>query len=223
MKTKKIIKWGLITCAISVGVFFGLIILFPATTLQMQGSNIKPILPTGDIAPLSILDNPIVEVIKEVIVPKQTSVALPVKLTIAKINTAADVKYVGLTPQGAMGAPKEATSVVWFKLGPRPGEIGSAVIAGHYGWKDNLAAVFDNLHTLVKGDKVSVEDEKGQVITFVVREIRSYDQNADARDVFESSDGKAHLNLVTCQGVWNKGKQSYSKRLVVFTDREYEK
>lgn len=220
MKIKHIIKWALVIIVISLVVFFGLLVLFPVTTIQMQGSNIKPILPTGDIAPLSIIDNPIVEVIKEVIIPKQVSVALPMRLTIAKINTNADIERVGVTPQGAMGAPKEAMSVAWFKFGPRPGEVGSAVIAGHYGWKNNLPAVFDELHTLVKGDKLSVEDEKGQISTFVVREVRSYDQNADARDVFESTDGKAHLNLVTCQGVWNIGKQSYSKRLVVFTDKE---
>jgi len=35
-----------------------------------------------------------------------------------------------------------------------------------------------------------------------------------------SSDAKAHLNLITCEGVWDKVSKSYSKRLVVFTDRE---
>ena len=146
--------------------------------------------------------------------------ALTLRLKIPKINIDAAVVFVGLTPQGAMDVPKGPNDVAWFNLGPRPGEIGSAVISGHYGWKNNIPAVFDNLHKLRKGDKVYVEDKNGATITFVVRELRTYDQNEDASDVFGSSDGKAHLNLVTCTGTWNKAQKSYSKRLVVFTDKE---
>ncbi len=98
--------------------------------------------------------------------------------------------------------------------------MGSAVMAGHYGWLNNSPAIFDNLSKLQTGDKVYIEDDKGLVISFVVREIRSYDPKADATDVFSSSDGKSHLNLITCEGIWNKASGSYSKRLVVFTDKE---
>lgn len=147
------------------------------------------------------------------------SVGLPARLKIPKINVDADFVYVGLTSKGVMDSPKGPLEVAWFKSGSRPGEIGSAVIAGHFGWKEGKKAAFDNLQELRKGDKLQVEDEKGRVITFVVRELRSYGEHDNASDVFVSSDGKAHLNLVTCEGVWNKKQKSYSKRLVVFTDR----
>ena len=145
---------------------------------------------------------------------------LPARLKIPKIRVDADFVYVGLTPDGTMDSPKKPLDVAWFKVGPRPGEIGSAVVAGHFGWKENKKAIFDDLSKLREGDKVYVDDEKGVTTTFVVRELRTYDENQDASDVFGSSDGKAHLNLVTCQGVWNKNRKSYSKRLVVFTDKE---
>lgn len=116
--------------------------------------------------------------------------------------------------------PKDFTNVAWFNLGPRPGEEGSAAIAGHFGRKNGKASAFDNLYKLRKGDKIYVEDDKGEVITFVVRGIRRYDPKADASGVFFSSDGKAHLNLITCEGAWNKVTKSYSKRLVVFADKE---
>jgi len=35
-----------------------------------------------------------------------------------------------------------------------------------------------------------------------------------------TNDGLAHLNLITCIGVWEQITQGYSQRLVVFTDRE---
>ena len=151
---------------------------------------------------------------------EQTSVELPVRLKIPSINVDAPVEYVGLTPDGAMDVPKGPVNVAWYNLGPRPGENGSAVIAGHYGWKNNIPAVFDNLHKLRKGDKIYIEDEKGANIIFVVREIQIYDKNEDASGVFYSSDGKAHLNFVTCTGVWNKAEKTRSDRLIVFTDKE---
>ena len=151
---------------------------------------------------------------------EQASSGLPVRLEIPIINVDATVEYVGLTSDGAMGVPKGPAEVGWFKLGPHPGEIGSAVIAGHSGWKNNRPAVFDNLNKLKKGDKIYVIDEKGITVTFVVNEFRNYDPEANATDVFSSSDGKAHLNLITCEGVWNKVTKSRSKRLVVFTNKE---
>lgn len=152
--------------------------------------------------------------------PNRISVGSPVRLRIPKISIDAAVQYVGLTKDGSMGTPKKPDDVAWFEPGTRPGEAGSAVIAGHYGWMDNKAAAFDELYKLRRGDKLYIEDDKGNIITFVVRESRRYDQQADASDVFSSNDGKSHLNLITCEGDWNKDQQSYSKRLVVFTDRE---
>ena len=148
--------------------------------------------------------------------------ARPSRLNIPKINVDAEVEYVGLAPDGTMDAPKNSDDVAWFEIGPRPGENGSAVIAGHYGWKNRKASVFDNLHKLRKGDKIYIENDDGEVISFVVRESRRYDPKADASDVFGSSDGESHLNLVTCEGIWDKASASYSKRLVVFADKETE-
>lgn len=151
---------------------------------------------------------------------RASSVGNPMRLRIPSINVDATFEYVGITPDGAMDVPKDPHEVGWFNLGPRPGENGSAVIAGHYGWKEGKGAVFDTLYKVRVGDKIYVEDSKGEVVTFVVRESRRYDPEADASGVFSSSDGKAHLNLVTCEGEWDEVSKSYSKRLVVFADKE---
>lgn len=144
---------------------------------------------------------------------------LSIRLKIPKIQVDALVESVGLTPEGMMDAPEGPTNAGWYNLGVRPGEEGSSVIDGHSGWKNNIPAVFDNLHKLQKGDKIYVEDNKGVITTFVVREFRIYDPEADASEVFVSSDGKSHLNLITCAGDWNETTKSSSKRLVVFTDK----
>jgi LPXTG-site transpeptidase (sortase) family protein len=146
---------------------------------------------------------------------------LPTNLKIPSINVDANVLSVGLTPAGAMDTPKGPSDVAWFNLGKRPGESGSAVITGHYGtWKTGGGSVFDNLNKLSKGDKLYVTADDGTTTTFVVRETRNYDPKADATNVFSSDDDNSHLNLITCEGTWNKDSKSYSQRLVVFTDKE---
>ncbi|MDO8659540.1 MAG: class F sortase [Candidatus Parcubacteria bacterium] len=151
---------------------------------------------------------------------EKSNVSLPVRLKIPNLNIDTSFEFVGLTPDGAMDAPQGPDNVGWFSLGPPPGEIGSAVIDGHSGYKDNIPAVFDNLYKLEKGDKIYIENEKGETLVFIVRELRTYNPRADTLDIFTSSDGKAHLNLITCTGIWNKILKSHSDRLVVFTDLE---
>ncbi|OGZ05273.1 MAG: hypothetical protein A2845_03105 [Candidatus Lloydbacteria bacterium RIFCSPHIGHO2_01_FULL_49_22] len=153
---------------------------------------------------------------------EQSSVGFPIRLKIPKINVDAAFEFVGVTPDGAMAVPKGPNDVAWFEFGPRPGEVGSSVVAGHYGWKNGIPAVFDDLNKLQSGDKLSVVDDKNTMTTFVVREVRTYKENSDAGEVFGSSDGRIHLNLITCGGVWNKAKKSYADRLIVFTDKEAE-
>jgi len=144
--------------------------------------------------------------------------AAPVRLVVSKINVNTTMASVGITAEGNMDIDENPKLAAWYKLGAKPGEEGSAVIAGHYGWKDRVPSVFNDLHTLVKGDEVSTVGEDGKVTTFVVTRLATYAPDQDATDVFLSDDGKAHLNLVTCQGSWNNSLSTYSERLVVFTD-----
>jgi LPXTG-site transpeptidase (sortase) family protein len=151
---------------------------------------------------------------------QQARPGLPVNLKIPKINVNADIEYVGLTSKGAVDVPKSVVKAGWFNQGPRPGEKGSSVIVGHFGLKNFVTAVFSDLYKLKKGDKIYVKDDKGVTASFVVRETRNYDPKADATYVFSSKDGKSHLNLITCEGIWNNITKTYSARLVVFADKE---
>lgn len=151
---------------------------------------------------------------------EKLNVGLPVRLKIPGIGLDSIVESVGFTSDMSMDIPKNQEDVAWFNLGQRPGEIGNAVIDGHYGWKSKKPSAFDDLYKLRKGDKISIEDDKGAVISFVVRGSIRYDQSASAPDVFVSKDGKSHLNLITCEGQWDEVSKSYPNRLIVFADKE---
>jgi hypothetical protein len=154
----------------------------------------------------------------EVAAPVAT-VGLPLRLSIntGSVQVDAPVEYVGLTPERAMETPDGWWNVGWYELGPRPGEVGNAVLAGHLD-STTGPAVFWDLAKLQIGDKVSVTDEFGDTIRFVVRRMEVYGAtDAPLNLIFGPTEG-AHLNLITCQGTF-QGSAGYDSRLVVFTDR----
>lgn len=150
--------------------------------------------------------------------PKEDLYGLPRRLQIPKIGINAEVKYVGMMSDGNMEPPKGPAEVGWYKRGPRPGDKGSAVVAGHFGWL-NRPAAFDNLHKLAKGDSLYVLDDQGKSVVFVVSKSRLYSPGDNTADIFAQNDGGSHLNLITCEGAWDKAHQAYAKRLVVFADK----
>jgi LPXTG-site transpeptidase (sortase) family protein len=145
---------------------------------------------------------------------------LPKRLKIPAIAVDALIEDAFVTPEGRMDVPSGFRNVAWYAAGTQPGQIGSAVIGGHYAFfKDNKGkSVFYELDSLKAGDMVYVEDDRGDVTAFRVRAVQLFDRDADATAVFTSRDGRAHLNLITCEGIWNSVDDTYPERRVVFTD-----
>jgi sortase A len=143
----------------------------------------------------------------------------PIHISIPSIGVNTNVESLGLTKDGAMDSPAGPSATGWYSLGTIPGNVGSAVIDGHSGYKNKKPAVFDNLTKIKVGDKIYVKSTNGITNTFIVRKLKDYDPNTDATAIFTSKDGLSHLNLITCTGVWDAKKNSHSKRLVVFADK----
>lgn len=144
---------------------------------------------------------------------------LPVRLRIPGISVDTAIEDALITPDGRMDVPAGSRTVAWFALGPHPGDEGSAVIGGHFGIDNGVPKVFFNLNKLKIGDRVYIEDDRGDTIIFEVKSTKLFDRDADATTVFTSSDGLSHLNLITCEGLWNQVNDTYPQRLVVFTEK----
>ncbi len=140
-------------------------------------------------------------------------------LVIPKIGIDAAIQAVGETAAGNMAVPSNYSDVGWFKLGPHIGEPGNAVIAGHLDGVGGQTAVFKRLHELRVGDTINYKNNQKQQ-TFRVTGSQSYDvSSAPLSKIFgKSDDDKAHLNLITCSGAWDKNSSSYNQRLVVYSE-----
>ncbi len=151
-------------------------------------------------------------------VVQKTTESVPVRLSIESVGMSAPIESVGILGK-AMAVPTNSDSVGWYELGVRPGDTGSAVLAGHVNWYGGQDAVFSSLRDVAIGDVITVMDSEGTTVSFVVRETRRYQLHDDTREVFTAHDGRAHLRLITCDGPWNAIMGTHELRLVVFAEK----
>lgn len=141
----------------------------------------------------------------------------PESIKIPAIEVESKVEKVGLMNNGQMAVPKNFRITGWYQLGPKPGERGSAVIAGHVDDKTG-PGVFFNLKELQKGDQVKITNNGGEQLVFEVvgKEIFPMDE-APVKDIFGYT-SRRMLNLVTCTGPFDRSKGGHINRLVVYTE-----
>src|SRR5207302_11455463 len=143
---------------------------------------------------------------------------LPMVLTIPALGVRTNVEQVGVDKDNNMDIPKNPSNVAWFKPCTVPGSPGNAAIDGHLDWYGIQQAVFYFLGTLKPGDRIYVRDDRGRDRAFVVTKQQTCNwQSCPLQDIFGAA-ASARLNLITCEGTFNRSQQQYDKRLVVFSE-----
>jgi hypothetical protein len=142
--------------------------------------------------------------------------SVPVALRIPAIGVAVSVSELGLNPDGTVQVPTNFQQPGWFRLGPSPGQVGSAVILGHV---DSYRgpAVFFRLRFLRAGDRVEVSLADGVVAHFAVSTVAMYPKEQFPARLVYGSHGYSALQLVTCGGTFDTRTRSYRSNVVAFT------
>jgi len=145
-----------------------------------------------------------------------TARSLPRTLRIPAIGLTVPLSTLGLDADGSVQVPSGIVQAGWFRLGPTPGQIGSAVILGHV---DNYTGpgVFFKLRTLAAGDEVDVDLADGITARFVVNTVVMYPKSAFPAYRVYASHGSSALQLVTCGGTFDHPTGSYQSNVVAYT------
>jgi sortase (surface protein transpeptidase) len=139
----------------------------------------------------------------------------PVSIAIPRLRLRSDLVRLGVDNQGAMEVPSDPAEAGWYDLGPTPGELGPAVIAGHVTW-NLVPAVFFRLGDLHRGDRLRVARRDGVTGIFEVRAVRRFPKvRFPTRAVFGTID-YAGLRLITCGGTYDASTHRYLDNIVVF-------
>lgn len=152
--------------------------------------------------------------------PMQTALStgrsVPRTLDIPAIGLSVAVGSLGLNADGTVQVPTGTTQPGWFRLGPTPGQIGSAVILGHV--DSHLGpGVFFRLRTLAAGDQVDVGLADGDTARFTVNTVSMFSKSGFPSQRVYGSHGSSALQLVTCGGVFDERSGGYLSNIVVYT------
>lgn len=141
----------------------------------------------------------------------------PVFVRIDSIELAAPVVASGVDRDtGLMEVPANVDQVAWYRYGPEPGQVGSAVLAAHVDLAGKGPGVFFRLSDVEPGDSISVEFEDGTVRWFSARGRVTYQKEELPLDTIFSREGSPILVLITCGGVFSDVERSYDSNVVVY-------
>jgi LPXTG-site transpeptidase (sortase) family protein len=139
----------------------------------------------------------------------------PSRLRIPAIGVDTSIGAVGLRANGSMDVPDNLWTSSWLGSGPRPGQAGNAVIAGHRGI--GSPALFSHLENLRPGDRIYVSDAAGNELIYVVTRVASLDLSTSTQLAVFGPVSGPHLVLITCFGRYIPSARTYDHRLVVFS------
>ncbi len=141
----------------------------------------------------------------------------PVKISAESIKLRASVDQIGLAPDGTLEEQPFSTAshAAWYRLGPAPGQVGPAVIAGHVDTKTNIA-VFFYLSKLRPGDRVVITRADARTVTFTVDWLGSFPKSKFPTQLVYGATSYPALRLITCGGPFDHAAGSYRDNIVVF-------
>jgi sortase (surface protein transpeptidase) len=114
-----------------------------------------------------------------------------------------------------MEVPDDYDVAGWYVHGPRPGDIGPAIIAGHVDSKRG-PAVFYRLRDLAEGDSIEVGRADGSVAVFRVDAVEQYPKNRFPTAKVYGDLDHAGLRLITCGGDFDRSRGHYRDNIVVY-------
>ncbi len=146
----------------------------------------------------------------------ENNISEPNLIIIPKISLFAPVKISGNSKEGGMEVPPDAKTVGWWKYGTYPGQLGSAVLVGHYKINSGAPGIFYNLNKLSVGDEIIMTLKNGKVLTYIISTLNTYKAEEFPLESFFYSKDARRLNLITCAGKYIKSLDNYSHRLAIY-------
>jgi hypothetical protein len=142
----------------------------------------------------------------------------PARIRIPRIGVDAPTTPLGLDRNQQIAVPpsNQPDTAGWYKLGPSPGETGTAVVVGHVDSRATGRAVFFRLGALKPKDTIEVLRKDGKKARFIVDGVVRYPKTKLPLKQVYGHTGKAQLRVITCGGNYDKAARSYKDNIVVF-------
>lgn len=144
--------------------------------------------------------------------PLESRPRKPASISVPSLGIAAWVAQVGAAEDG-IRVPQPVT-VGWYRQGPRPGEIGRAIMIGHLDSVEGPAA-FTELPSTEVGSRIEIVDRGGETHAYEATKVVDVAKSEFPADRIYESRGAAELVLITCGGEFDS-ETGYEDNLIVF-------
>ena len=141
--------------------------------------------------------------------------ARPTWLSIPSLGIRTKLIHLGVKSDGTLQVPSSTRVAGWYTGSPRPGTVGSAVIAGHVDSRTG-PGIFFWLRTLHRGDRIYVGRADGTMAVFTVTKVRKFAKDEFPTAAVYGPVPDAELRLITCGGIFDRSRGSYLSNVVVF-------
>jgi sortase family protein len=141
--------------------------------------------------------------------------ARPTWLSIPSLGIRTRLIHLGVKSDGTLQVPSSTTVAGWYTGSPRPGTVGSAIIAGHVDSRTG-PGIFFWLRTLHRGDRIYVGRADGTMAVFTVTKIRKFAKDEFPTAAVYGPVPDAELRVITCGGIFDRSRGSYLSNVVVF-------
>lgn len=135
----------------------------------------------------------------------------PATLSIPSSGITAWIVRVGAAEDG-IRVP-QPTDVGWYRQGPRPGEVGRAIVIGHLDSAEGPAA-FTGLPSTEIGSRIEIVDRGGETHAYEASKVIDVAKSEFPADRIYESRGTAELVLITCGGEFDP-ETGYEDNLIV--------
>jgi len=138
----------------------------------------------------------------------------PLRVWVPRIGVDAKLVSLALQADGSMEVPPWGLAG-WYRLGPKPGAPGPAVIAAHVDSKRG-PDVFYRLGELQRGDRVHIDYANGRSVTFAVQSREMTAKSALPVKRIWNQTSEPVLRLITCGGDFNRQTGHYQSNVIVY-------
>ena len=165
-------------------------------------------------------DNPVPSEKKlpsDVVSTYRVAADLPRVISIPELNVKARVLQVGVDNNNQIMTPKNIYDAAWYNGSSKPGEMGAAIIDGHY-VGPTANGIFSKLAKLKTGSLISIERGDGKMLNFrvVKNETVPLDKVDMSKMLVSSDTSRPGLNIITCSGDFDPKTFEFADRTLVY-------
>ncbi|MFD9499802.1 class F sortase [Streptomyces sp. NPDC060035] len=148
--------------------------------------------------------------------PMAAAEPVRVRVPSADVDTGPVLKL-GLAADGTVEVPsvEQADRIGWYTKGVTPGELGPAVLIGHFDTARG-PAVLKNISRIKAGDRITVSRADGSDAVFAVRAMEQVDKDSFPTDKVYGETTRPELRLITCGGELENGHRP--DNIIVYAD-----